>query len=170
MPDPPEHITLLFKALSEESGQTSPSRSNDALFSLVYDNLRNIARQRLSNQRVGHTLGATALVHEAWLRIAGDRSDSVRDRNHFFARAAEGGIFDLATEEKIFDAVALDELICRLEQEDAQAAALVRLRFYAGLSIEETAGALGISPRTAKRDWAYARSWLMDAWQAGEPS
>ena len=190
----PEHVTRLLHALSDDAAASQQPRPADELFALAYDQLRSIARQRLKDQRVGHTLGATELVHEAWLRLVGDRPIVANDRRHFFAAAAEAmrcilidyargrgrikrgggvrpvinGVLDLATEEKIADAVALDELIHRLEQEDGQVAAVVRLRFYAGLSIEETADALGISPRTVKRNWAYARSWLLDAWQAGE--
>lgn len=190
----PEHVTHLLRALAVAAGSETPRAAADELFGAVYAQLREIARRRLKDQRTGHTLGATALVHEAWLRLAGERSLAVQNRRHFFAAAAEAmrctlidyarrrgrikrgrgarpaisGILDLATEENVSNAVALDELIQRLEQEDGQAAAVVRLRFFAGLSIAETAEALDVSPRTVKRNWSYARSWLMDAWRPDE--
>jgi RNA polymerase sigma factor (TIGR02999 family) len=80
-----------------------------------------------------------------------------------------GDVMDLAAEENLGDALALDELILRLEQVDPQAASIVRLRFYAGLGVDQAAEVLGISPRTVKRDWAYARAWLMREWEAGGP-
>ncbi len=163
----------------------------DQLLTLVYDQLRKIAQQRMGEERAGHTLQATALVHEAYMRLVGNQEVRWDGRAHFFAAAAEAmrkilidharkkgtakrggglrnisGVLDLASEEKICDALALDELISRLEKEDAKIAAVVRLRFYAGLSIQETAEVLGVSERTIKRDWTYARTWLADAWRS----
>src|SRR5512134_1321378 len=89
MSDQSEHITHLLQALADESGRPPSCPSAEEHFAQVYDQLRGIARQRLQDQRVGHTLGATALVHEAWLRLVGDRPIAVRDRAHFFAAAAE---------------------------------------------------------------------------------
>lgn len=157
---------------------------------LVYDQLLAIARRRMSGERHEHTLQATALVHEAYLRLLGDDAASLAwaGRAHFFHAAAEamrrilieharsrgrvkrgGGrkrepldVIDLASEDNSDDILALDAAICRLEQQDEQAAKIVRLRFYAGLSVEEAAEALSISPRTVKRDWAVARAWLYE--------
>jgi RNA polymerase sigma factor (TIGR02999 family) len=162
----------------------------DQLLTLVYDQLRKIAQQRMGEERAGHTLQATALVHDAYLRLVGDTQIHWQGRAHFFAAAAEAmrkilidharkkgtakrggglqsiaGVLDLASDQKIGDALALDDLILRLEKEDAKIAAVVRLRFYAGLSIQETAEVLGVSERTIKRDWTYARTWLADAWR-----
>jgi RNA polymerase sigma factor (TIGR02999 family) len=160
----------------------------DRLFELVYDQLLKIAQIRMAEERRDHTLQATALVHDAYVRLMGDQEARWDGRGHFFAAAAEamrrilieharkhqaikrggglraiGNVLDLASEEKICDALALDELVSRLESEDRQAAQVVRLRFYAGLNIEETAEALGVSPRTVKRNWQFARAWLADA-------
>ena len=162
------------------------------LFEQVYAHLLAIARQRLRDERRSHTLQATALVHEAWLRIHGDCPVEWGGRAQFFAAAAEAmrrilidharkrgaakrgsgrvlsieGVLDLACEEKIADALALDDLISRLVQEDAQAARVVRLRFYAGLSVDETAAVLGVGARSVDRDWAFARAWLQREWQS----
>src|ERR1043166_3562606 len=158
----------------------------DRLLPLIYEQLRAIAQQRMAGERQFHTLQATALVHEAYLRLMGDRNVSWADRGHFFHAAARamrrilieyarqrgrlkrGGEckrlplerVDLAVEEDPESLLALDAAICRLEEQDARAARLVKLRFFAGLSIEETAEAMGISPRTVKREWTYARAWL----------
>jgi RNA polymerase sigma factor (TIGR02999 family) len=159
-----------------------------ALLPLVYEQLRDLARHRMAEERAGHTLQATALVHEAFLRLVGDRPAGWAGRAHFFHAAAEamrrilieharargrvkrgGGaerqrvplsVVDLATESDPGEILDLDEAICRLDQQSPDVAAVVRLRFYAGLTIEETAEALGISPQSVKRDWAYARAWL----------
>jgi RNA polymerase sigma factor (TIGR02999 family) len=160
------------------------------LLPLVYDQLIAIARRRMSAERQEHTLQATALVHEAYLRLLGDDGANLAwaSRAHFFNAAAEamrrilieharsrgrakrgGGrkrqpldIVDLAAEDNAEDILALDAAICRLAEQDDQAARIVRLRFYAGLSVEEAAEALEISPRTVKRDWAFARAWLYE--------
>lgn len=160
------------------------------LFEHVYAQLRRVAQERLANERTGHTLQATALVHEVWLRLMGDRAVQWGGRAQFFAAAVEAmrrilidharkrgaikrkfsperirGVLDLASDENLSDALVLDDLILRLEKEDAQAAAVVRLRFYAGLDVEQTAELLAVSPTTVKRDWAFARTWLLEAWQ-----
>jgi RNA polymerase sigma factor (TIGR02999 family) len=164
------------------------------LLPLVYDELRQLARFRMSQERTDHTMQATALVHEAYLRIAA-RGPFV-NRGQFFYAAAQamryilieharmgkrvkrgGGlkrvpanVLDLAAVSDEEDILALDDAIERLSEQTPQVAAVVRLRFYGGLSIEETAEALGISPRTVNREWTYARAWLFQQLDsAGEP-
>ena len=165
------------------------ARAADELLPLVYEQLRRIAQQRMAEERSGHTLQATALVHEAYLRLVGGQEVGWANRAHFYFAAAEamrrilieharkrnrikrGGdrrrapvsVADLAAEEDFEEIVAVDDAIRRLEEEDAQAARVVRLRFFAGLSVDETARALDVSPRTVAREWAYARAWLHDA-------
>jgi RNA polymerase sigma factor (TIGR02999 family) len=176
-------VTRLLREV--EAGQPQAAA---ALLPLVYDQLRELARHRMAEERSGHTLQATALVHEAYLRLVGDRPAGWAGRAHFFHAAAEamrrllieharargrvkrggGGerqrvplsVIDLAAENEPGEILDLDEAVCRLEKESPDVAAVVRLRFYAGLTIEETAEALGISPQSVKRDWAYARAWL----------
>lgn len=178
--------------MSSENRDAIPPPNPDSLFEQVYAQLRRVAQERLSDERASHTLQATALVHEVWLRLMGNKQVEWGGRAQFFAAAVESmrrilidharkraaskrgsgcllsieGVLDLASDDKIADAVALDELISRLEKEDAQAAGVVRLRFYAGLSVDETAEVLGIGPRSVDRDWAYARAWLQREWQA----
>jgi RNA polymerase sigma factor (TIGR02999 family) len=160
----------------------------EQLLPLVYDELRKLAAERMAQEKPGQTLQATALVHEAYLRLVG--GDQPRDwdgRGHFFAAAAEamrrilidrarhkqsrkagGGrrrldLDDIepALEEGNGDRLlALDEALRQLEADDPRKAALVKLRFYAGLTAEQAAAALGVSLSTAEKDWAYARSWL----------
>ncbi|HYT89370.1 MAG TPA: ECF-type sigma factor [Gemmataceae bacterium] len=157
------------------------------LLPLVYEELRKLAAARMAEEAPGHTLNATALVHEAYLRLI-EPADAARwdNRGHFFAAAAEamrrilveaarrkrrekhGGDrqrLDLdaaqpAAPDARHDLVALDDALTRLEAEDPQAAKLVELRHFTGLSVAEAALALGISPRTADRVWAFARAWL----------
>jgi RNA polymerase sigma factor (TIGR02999 family) len=168
------------------------------LLTLVYQQLRAIAQQRMSGERTGHTLQATALVHEAYVRLMGDRPVEWANRAHFFYAAAEamrrilieharargrvkrggreGGrvrvdpmsVVDLATETDPETILSLDEALRRLEQEDGELAAIVRFRFYAGLSIEDTAAALGMSPATLKRRWSFARAWLFEQLRDGD--
>jgi RNA polymerase sigma factor (TIGR02999 family) len=171
--------------LLEEAGEGSAQASAE-LLPLVYEELRKLAVNRMAEERQDHTLQATALVHEAYLRLVGDRNVKWASRAHFFAAAAEamrrilieharakkgprrgGGqqklpvdVLDLATAEDPDQIMALDEAISRLEQEDAYAAQVVRLRFYAGLSIEEVAAAMGTSSSTVKRNWSFARAFL----------
>jgi len=174
-----------FTRLLEEADK-GESQAAEALLPLVYDELRKLAAKRMSEERKDHTLQTTALVHEAYLRLVGNRNIKWANRAHFFAAAAEamrrilieharakqgsrrGGdrrklpidVLDLATADDPEQILALEEAISRLEKEDADAARVVRLRFYAGLSIEETAASLGASSSTVKREWSFARAFL----------
>jgi RNA polymerase sigma factor (TIGR02999 family) len=154
------------------------------LLPLVYDELRKLAAAQMAEEKPGQTLQATALVHEAYLRLIGDQHFNTR--GHFFAAAAEAirrilveqarrkaadkrggdGVrvalaeSEIAAPEPDTDLLALDEALGKLAETDALAADLVNLRYFAGLTSEQAAAALGISPRTADRTWAYARAWL----------
>jgi RNA polymerase sigma factor (TIGR02999 family) len=168
-----------------------------ALLPLVYAELRKLAAQRLAREAPGQTLQPTALVHEAYLRLAGPGADqSWEGRGHFFAAAAEamrrilvdrarrkarkrhGGGLDcrpldpdcLAAPAPADDVLALDEALDRLAAEDPRRAALVQLRFFGGLSVAEAGRCLGLSRATADRDWAYARAWLFDRLRGGRPA
>jgi RNA polymerase sigma factor (TIGR02999 family) len=157
------------------------------LLPLVYEELRKLAAARLANENPGQTLQPTALVHEAFLRLVGEQEFD--HRGHFFAAAAEamrrilvenarrkkaekhgGGLarhdaaeLPIAAPEPPEDLVALDEALDRFAAVDPQKAELVKLRYFAGLTIEEAAEALGISLATAKRYWTYSRAWLFQA-------
>jgi RNA polymerase sigma factor (TIGR02999 family) len=164
---------------------------------LVYEQLRAGAQKLLAVERSGQTLQATALVHEAFLKLLGPRRVPWRDRAHFYtaaaqamrrvlvdharARAARGrseqargralNLAGLGSRSQNIDLdglLALDEALVRLEGADPQAARVVHLRFFAGLDVEGTAEVLGVSPRTVKRDWAFARGWLRDALERPE--
>ncbi len=164
--------------------------AQDRLLAIVYDELRLIAGRYMAGERRGHTLQPTALVHEVYLRLLGKDGAAFSSRGHFFRAAAEGmrkvlidharsratdkrgggwaalAIGDLAEviESPNPDGIlALDAAITRLEGVDNQAAGVVRLRFYGGLSEVAVAEALGLSERTVRRDWAFARGWLRDA-------
>jgi RNA polymerase sigma factor (TIGR02999 family) len=156
------------------------------LLPLVYDELRKLAALRMVQERPGQTLQATALVHEAYLRLVGTEGPGWNSRGHFFAAAAEamrrilierarriraarrgGGQnrvdlepAELAAPERSEDLLALDEALEQLAIKDARKAELVKLRYFAGLTMEQAAEALGISTATAHRDWNYARAWL----------
>ena len=163
----------------------------EQLLPLVYNELRQLAAQKLANEQPGQTLQATALVHEAYLRLVSPQREQGEPnwdgRGHFFAAAAEamrrilidrarhkqtrkagGGLHRLdlddiqpALEEGNDERLlVLDEALRRLEAEDPRKAELVKLRFFAGLTAEQAAAALGVSTSTAEKDWAYARSWL----------
>lgn len=168
-----------------ESGD--PNAAND-LLPLVYDELRKLAAARLSREDPGQTLQSTALVHEAYVRLVhGETAPTWADRKHFFAAAARamrnilvdnarrkgrlkrGGEYERCPLDQVelFDSLvpvedllALEEALTKLEQEDPEQSQVVQLRFFAGLSHEETARILGISVSTAKRQWRYARAWL----------
>ena len=161
----------------------------DELMPIVYNRLRRLAQQMMGSEKPGQTLQATALVHEAYLRLLGDGQEPTwQDRRHFYAAAAQamrrilverarrhsrikhgGGRKRLALDDveaaidsESVDLVAVDEALRRLEKEDARAAQVVMLRYFAGLSVEDTAQALEIAPRTVRRDWTYAKAWLME--------
>lgn len=164
------------------------AQAADRLLPLVYDELRRLAALRLAHEASGQTLQATALVHEAYLRLLGDGAAAARweSRGHFFAAAAEamrrilverarrkrakkhGGALkrhDPAQEppalpEPAEDIVALDEALEKLARQDPRKCELVKLRYFAGMTIDEAAGVLGISSATAKRYWTYTRTWL----------
>ena len=174
---------------SDPDGKDLQALPASDLLPLVYEELRRIARQFMGRERRGHTLGPTALVHEAFLRIAGDRTDGWTNRAQFFSAAAEamrriliekarargrvrhgGGRqritlagIDLAVPETLDQVLVIDEALQRLEVADPRSAKVVHLRFYAGLSEAETAEALELSERTVRRQWSYARAWLFDA-------
>ncbi len=177
-------VTRLLSAI----GRGDPHASGE-LLPLVYDELRTLARQRLAHETPGQTLQGTALVHEAYLRLVGHDPDPLRwnSRGHFFAAAAEamrrilveaarrkkaekhGGQLhrcdldglEIAAPSPSDDLLALDEVLDRLEAEDPVKAQLVKLRYFAGLTEEDAAKALGISTTTAQRYWRYARTWLL---------
>ena len=166
--------------------QRGDSKAADALLPLVYDELRRLAAHRMAAEAPGQTLQATALVHEAWLRLGGDDQPSWQNRAHFFAAAAEavrrilidnarrknylrhgGGAervnlhgLDLAASVDNEQLLALDEALDHLAAHDATKAQVVKLRFFAGLTNEQVARVLGVSEPTVKRHWAYARAWL----------
>jgi len=168
----------------------------EGLTGTIYGELRALAARRMAGERAGHTLQATALVNEVYLRLVADPELEWECRGHFYTAAAEamrrilveharrrgrdkrgGGwrglsleAIDLAAEETFDGILALDEALRRLETVDARAAEIVRLRFYAGLDVDQTALAAGISRRTVLRDWAWARAWLAEALGACEPN
>lgn len=161
---------------------------------LVYEELRRIAGRQLRQERDAHTLQATAIVHEAYMRLVGQAGLEWPSRAHFFAfsahlirrilvdyarrrnRAKRGGLAEKITLvemadmalEKSPDLVALDEALTGLEKVDPRKAAVVELKFFAGLTLEEIAGQLGISPETVSREWRRARAWLYSALQTSE--
>jgi RNA polymerase sigma factor (TIGR02999 family) len=165
------------------------------LLPLVYEELRRLAAQKLSQEKPGQTLTATALVHEAYLRLVGQGPEQRWDgRGHFFAAAAEamrrilvesarrkeslkrGGDrqrldlddLALAVPEPVVDLLALDEALSRLDAADPEAAELVKLRYFAGLTVPQAAEVLGVSPRTADFLWAYARAFLLRCLRGGD--
>jgi RNA polymerase sigma-70 factor, ECF subfamily len=174
----------ITQALVELSNGDASAR--DRLFPLVYDALRDLARRELRRERPDHTLSATALVHEAYLKLVQLERIDWKGRAHFFgvcapvmrqvlisharsrnaakrgAGAAKLPLSDAmaVAEERPAELLALDEALARLEALSPRQARVVEARFFAGLSVEETAAALGISPATVKREWTAARAWL----------
>jgi RNA polymerase sigma factor (TIGR02999 family) len=175
-------VTRILTAIEQGDGQAA-----EQLLPLVYDELRKLAAARMAAENPGHTLNATALVHEAYLRLVGDQHFD--DRGHFFAAAAEamrrilvnhardrkrlkrsGGrrrlelldqVGSLAEDSDLV--LSLDELLTRLGEEDAAAAQVAQLHLFGGLPVEEAGEALGLSRAMAYRNWKYARAWLREA-------
>lgn len=183
--DPVGRATIT--SLLNEAGTGNPQAAAD-LLPLVYEQLRAVAARKLRQERAGQTLQATALVHEAYIRLV-DRTNALPwdGRWHFFAAAAEamrrilvdharsrrrikrgggGGrrvsleTVELTADDPSQDVLALDEALREFEQKHPEKAQVVKLRYFAGLTMDEAAQAMGISPRTAGRGWAYARAWL----------
>jgi len=178
---PSEKVTELLAQIS--GGNRA---AVDELMPLVYRELKRIAGGQLGRERVGHTLQATALVHEAYLKLVDQREVAWQNRAHFFGVSAQamrrilldyaksrgrrkrGGdvrrtSFDEAlavADDRESDLLSIDEALTRLEQLDARQAKVVELRFFGGLSVEETAEVLGVSAPTVKREWAMAKAWL----------
>jgi RNA polymerase sigma factor (TIGR02999 family) len=175
-------VTRILSAI--EQGNAAAA---EQLLPVVYDELRKLAAQRLAREKPGQTLEATALVHEAYMRVVGSEAAAVwNSRGHFFAAAAEamrrilienarrkksekhGGALqrvdldaaNASTSGPSEDILALDEAISKLAAEDPEKAELVKLRFYGGLSVEDAGRVLGISRATSHRYWSYARVWL----------
>ena len=175
-------VTLLLAQLREGNREAA----ND-LIPLIYNELRRMAGSYMQHERPGHTLQATALVHEAYVRLAGEQQGPWQNRAHFFAIAAHtmrqvlldharrrhagkrGGnnarkveIDEvlLIAEDKLEDVIAIDEVLERLALIDPRQSRLVELRYFAGLSVEEAAEVMSVSPRTIKREWRSAKAWL----------
>ena len=159
----------------------------DQLIPLIYDELRRIAGAQMGRERRGHTLQATAIVNEAYMRLAGEQEIEWQSRAHFFAIAAktmrrvlleyarrhragkrggerarkvEMGAELLIADDRLEDVVAIDEVLGRLSEMDPDQGRIVELRFFAGLNVDETAEVMGISPSTVKREWRLAKAWL----------
>jgi len=169
-------------------------RAAEELLPLVYDELRKLAAARMAQETPGQTLQATALVHEAWLKLAGSQHQQWRGRSHFFAAAAEamrrilidrarakaaqkrGGAepleglhasrIELAAPSE--EVLAVHDALDALAAEDATAAQVVKLRYFVGMTVAEIADALGLAPRTVDRHWAFARAWLKSAIRSGK--
>ena len=190
-PDPAKtEITALLHAHAAGDGSAL-----EQLLPRVYGELRRIARVRLRRERTAHTLAATDLVHEAYLKLLPVERVDWRSRAHFFAiasramrnvlvdhavrrgaakRGAGAALLtledtDAATEQPLDDLIALGDALDRLEQLDPRQAQVVECRFFGGLSLEETAEALHTSPATVSRDWTFARAWLHNELAAGPP-
>ncbi len=176
-------ITLMLDAVARGEKQAS-----DDLLPLVYDELRQLAAARMAREAAGHTLQPTALVHEAWLRLAGGQDQSWQNRAHFFGAASEAmrrilierarrksrlkrgsgqapldiaelDIAEALPDEKI---LLVDEALERLKAEEPEKARIVVLKFFGGLTNEEVAEILGVNERTVRRQWEFAKAWLFD--------
>ena len=180
-PPADEQVTQVLQA----AGLGDP-RASEQLLPLVYDELRRLAHQRMAKEPPGQTIQATALVHEAFMKLVGSEDPGWDGRAHFYGAAAEamrqilvdrarkknrlkhgghlrkvgGDAIELASDGPNFDVLALDEALERLATDRPRKAQLVKLRFFGGLSIPEAAEVLGISTATAERDWRFAKAWL----------
>jgi RNA polymerase sigma factor (TIGR02999 family) len=174
-------VTRILNAIEQGN-----ARAADELLPVVYEELRLLASQKMSRERPGQTLQPTALVHEAYIRLVGAEAVNWKGHTHFFAAAAEamrrilienarrkkrlrhgGGRHrvemqdaDLAIEVPADELIALDEALAKFAEEEPAVAELVKIRYFAGLTLEQAAEILGIARRTADRHWAYARAWL----------
>ena len=180
------NVTRILNAI--EQGDTQAS---EKLLPLVYEELRHLAAQKMSQERPGQTLQATALVHEAYIRLVEGADQNWNSRGHFFKAAAEamrrilvenarrkkrGGkqerlVLDevaITADEPDVDLVALDEALAKLEADDPEKAGIVKLRYFAGLTNSQAAEILKISIATANRHWSYARSWLFQEISKGD--
>lgn len=187
VPSPPEDITVLLQELRAGTPDAA-----EQLAARVYDELHRIAENAMRRERPGHTLQPTLLVSEAFLKLVGERDTAWQNRAHFFAIASQTirrilvdhararqrvkrdfGLRVTLDEsvaenpERSLDLLALDEALSRLEAASPRQARIVELRYFGGLEIEETAQALDISPATVKRDWTFARAFLLRELQAG---
>ncbi len=192
MSDPRSDVTLLLKRCT-----AGDHEALSELIPLVYEELHRLASYYLHRERPDHTLQTTALVHEAYLRLVDQKKANWNNRNHFLAIAAQmmrrilvdyarkhGALkrgssarkisLELAaafSKEQTHEMLVVDQLLTRLASVDAQAGRVVELRFYGGLSVEDTAKVMGISPATVKRDWGVAKAWLvreMKKWGSSE--
>jgi RNA polymerase sigma-70 factor (ECF subfamily) len=179
-----QHITIMLKAWNEGDEGVL-----DSLMPLVYDELRRQASRYLRRERSGHTLQTTALIHEAYIKLVGQEHVRWQNRSHFFAIASQamrrilvdhartrhrdkrGGAasdlpldeaFQIGAPQKSVDLVALDEALQQLEQLDKRQARIVELRYFSGLTNDETAEVLGISNATVRNDWSMAKAWLYE--------
>jgi RNA polymerase sigma factor (TIGR02999 family) len=182
-------VTQILTAI--EQGE---AHAADKLLPLVYEELRKLAAHRMANEATGHTLQATALVHEAWMRLVGEENRKFQNRAHFFAAAAEamrrilidnarrkralrhgGGQqrvdveqVDLASANDDDQLLAVNEALDKLAAQNQREAELVKLRYFVGMTLDEAAEVLGISARTADNYWAHARAWLFRELKAGK--
>jgi RNA polymerase sigma factor (TIGR02999 family) len=177
----PQEVTQILAGIGADDPQAA-----EKILPLVYEELRKLAAYRMAQEQPGQTLQPTALVHEAWLRLAGDGNVQFEGRRHFFAAAAEAMrriLIDRARQKRSLkrgagaERVSLDDLqlaiaaddetvlrvdeaLTKLTKEDPDSAQFIKLRFFAGMTNAEAAQALGISERTARRHWSFARVWL----------
>ena len=189
---PARDVTLILEAIRR--GKTN---ADDEFLPLVYDELRALARRAFARERPGHTLQPTALVHEAYIRLMGGAKVQWESRAHFFRTAAQamrrilidsarrkatekhgGGktapmidVEGMAGNSRPDDLLALDECLQRLESIDHRMAEVVKLRYFVGLSVEDTASTLGVTSRTVRRDWTAAKAWLLrEVMGSGNPA
>jgi RNA polymerase sigma factor (TIGR02999 family) len=185
---PPQQVTALLRAWSEGDDQALQQ-----LIPVVYDELRRVAGRHMAGERASHTLQTTALIHEVYVRLVDLKHVSIRSRAQFlglcarlmrnvlvdFARSRKydkrgGGAVHVELDEALHvasiadpDLVAMDDALVRLSTIDDRKGQVVELRFFGGLSVEETAEALAVSPETVMRDWKFAKAWLMRELSAG---
>jgi RNA polymerase sigma factor (TIGR02999 family) len=178
---PVSDLTVMLQQIEQGDAQAA-----NRLLPLVYDELRRLAAQKMAHEHPGQTLQATALVHEAWLRLGGDQQPAWQNRAHFFGAAAEamrrilvenarrkkrlkhGGLLERVNADDVDipspmpddDLLAMDEALDRLAEVDSRAAEVVKLCFFVGLTQEQAAEHLGVSVATIERTWSFARAWL----------